>query len=70
MNDSPRGRVALLPILARADEAEQAEAFATPPVRVGVGPEQRFVMADGDGLAGSGGRWISSDTVVDPVHRS
>jgi hypothetical protein len=65
MTDAPRGRVSLLPVISRADEAADAESFSDPPVRVGVGRDDWLVMADGGDAAGAGGRWLASDTTVD-----
>jgi hypothetical protein len=65
MTDVPRSRVSLLPVISRADEAAEEEPFASPPVRVGVGREDWLVMADDEPTAGTGGRWLASDTTVD-----
>jgi hypothetical protein len=64
MADAPRGRVSLLPVLARAEAAAAEESFVEPPTRVGVGRDDRLVMTAADDTE-AGRCWLASDTSVD-----
>jgi hypothetical protein len=55
----------LVPVIQRAEEAEESEEFRDPPVRAGVRRDDWLVLASGDYEAGENGQWLASDLVVD-----
>jgi hypothetical protein len=65
MSDTRRNRASLIPVIQRAEEAEESEEFRDPQVRAGVRRDDWLVLASGKTEPGQDGQWLASDLVFD-----